>query len=111
MAVLAAVPPSLSRSDMLATRLLTHWVSRLIEQSGAGESEASVIGLAQGRVRFTDFEPFSRLIDIAHQRRKPQWQPGLRDIVGAPVTKAGTAQRRAHPRAHRVERGESKWLE
>jgi hypothetical protein len=96
---------------MLATRLRTHCVSRLIEQSRAGESEASVIGLAQGRLRSTDFEPFSRLADIVHHRSKPKWQPGLRDIVDAPATKAGTEQRHAHPRVHRVERGESKWLE
>jgi 6-phosphofructokinase 1 len=65
----------------LATRLVTHCVDRLIEQSLAGESEASFIGVTEGRVQFTGFEHFSRLVDSVHHRPKQQWWLGLRGIV------------------------------
>ncbi len=65
----------------LATRLVTHCIDRLIAQVVAAESEAGFIGVAEGRVQFTGFEDFTRLVDAAHHRPKRQWWLGLRDIV------------------------------
>lgn len=65
----------------LATRLVTHCIDRLIGQCSAAQAEASFIGVAEGRVQFTGFEHFSRLVDAVHQRPKDQWWLGLREVV------------------------------
>lgn len=75
----------------LSTRLVTRCIDRLIEQSSAAEPEASFIGVADGRVQFTAFEHFSRLVDAVHQRPKQQWWLGLRDIVDALASPARPA--------------------
>ena len=71
----------------LATRLVTHCIDRLIGQCSAAQADASFIGVAEGRVQFTGFEPFSRLVDAVHQRPKEQWWLGLREGV-EPLAKA-----------------------
>jgi 6-phosphofructokinase 1 len=73
----------------LATRLVTRCVDRLIEQASAAEPEASFIGVAEGRVQFTGFEHFARLVDPVYQRPKQQWWLGLRDIVDVLARQAG----------------------
>lgn len=75
----------------LATRLVTRCIDRLIEQSSAAEPEASFIGVAEGRVQFTSFEHFSRMVDTVHQRPRQQWWLGLRDIVDALARPAGAS--------------------
>jgi 6-phosphofructokinase 1 len=65
----------------LATRLVTRCVDRLLERPQTGEPDASFIGVTEGRVQFTGFEHFSRMVDAVHQRPKQQWWLGLRDIV------------------------------
>ena len=75
----------------LATRLVTHCVDRLIAQALAGENEAGFIGVSEGRVQFTGFEDFTRLVDAAHHRPKRQWWLGLRDIVDLLASPEGAA--------------------
>ena len=65
----------------LATRLVTHCVEHLVGQALAGKTEASFIGIQEGRVQFTGFEHFSRLVDPLHQRPNQQWWLGLRNIA------------------------------
>lgn len=65
----------------LATRLVTRCVQRLIEQATSGQADASFIGVAEGRVQFTGFEHFARLVDPVHQRPNKQWWLDLREIV------------------------------
>jgi 6-phosphofructokinase 1 len=68
---------------ILATRLATHCIQRLVEQSAEETPEASFIGIEAGAIRFTHFQDFPRLVDEAHQRPKDQWWMGLRTIAAA----------------------------
>ena len=47
--------------------------------------------MTEGRVQFTGFEDFTRLVDAAHHRPKRQWWLGLRDIVDLLASPEGAA--------------------
>jgi 6-phosphofructokinase 1 len=68
---------------ILATRLATHCIRRLVEQAAEPVPEASFIGIEAGAIRFTHFQDFPRLVDEAHQRPRDQWWMGLRTIAAA----------------------------
>jgi len=65
----------------LATRRVTRCVDRLIKQMPTGECEANLIRIKEGRVQFTEFEHFSRLVDTVHPRPTQQQCLGLRGIA------------------------------
>ncbi|HSL59728.1 MAG TPA: 6-phosphofructokinase [Acidimicrobiales bacterium] len=77
---------------ILATRLASRSVDRLIEAMSRPDPPAEFIGISEGHVRFTGFEDFDRLVDHEHQRPKVQWWMDLRDI-----THRLAHQRATHP--------------
>jgi 6-phosphofructokinase 1 len=68
---------------ILATRLASRCIDHLQDELGSTQPGASFIGVKEGRVRFTGFEDFPRLVDEPHQRPKDQWWLGLREIERA----------------------------
>jgi len=66
---------------ILAARLATQCVDRLVELAGRPDPPAEFMGISEGHVRFTDFEDFDRMVDLTHQRPKAQWWMGLREIT------------------------------
>jgi 6-phosphofructokinase 1 len=65
---------------ILAARFATRCVDYLVEQASEDEPGAAFIGLMEGRMKFTGFEDFTRLVDVVHQRPKVQWWLDLREI-------------------------------
>jgi 6-phosphofructokinase 1 len=68
---------------ILATRLTARCVEYLGEEAGKAQPGAAFIGVRNGRVQFTDFEDFHRLMDEAHERPRDQWWMELRDVARA----------------------------
>ncbi len=64
-----------------ATRMASHCIKFLIEQTEQGETEAAFIGLQNGRVEIHDFHDFARMADMEHLRPKHQGWMELRPIV------------------------------
>ena len=66
-----------------ATRLATKCIEFLIEEVEANKNPAAaaLIGLQAGKVRFSNLEDFSRMIDEQYQRPKEQWWLELRPIA------------------------------
>ncbi len=65
----------------LATRLAARCVDRIIAEAARDTPDACFIGIKEGRIQFTSFEDFDRLVDRAHQRPREQWWMDLREIV------------------------------
>jgi 6-phosphofructokinase 1 len=66
---------------ILATRLAKRCVERLIDEAEAGTDGALAIGLANGKIEFSELEALRRQVDSDHQRPKTQWWMDLRPIA------------------------------
>jgi 6-phosphofructokinase 1 len=66
---------------ILATRLAKRCVERLIDEAEAGADGALAIGLADGKIQFSELEALRRQVDTEHQRPKTQWWMDLRPIA------------------------------
>ena len=65
----------------LATRLAKRCVERLIDEAEAGTDAALAIGLADGKIEFSDLESLRKQVDSEFQRPKKQWWMELRPIA------------------------------
>jgi 6-phosphofructokinase 1 len=63
-----------------ATRLARLSIRHLIAQACGGQSPSVFIGMVSGKVAFTSFEDFPRMIDAENRRPKQQWWLDLRGI-------------------------------
>jgi 6-phosphofructokinase 1 len=63
-----------------ATRFARLSIRHLIELAGAGQSPALFIGMVSGKVAFSSFEDYPRMIDAENRRPKQQWWLDLRGI-------------------------------
>jgi 6-phosphofructokinase 1 len=66
---------------ILATRLAKRCVERMIDEVEAGSDAALAIGIADGKVEFSELEALRREVDSAHQRPKHQWWMAVRPIA------------------------------
>ena len=89
--IVAHERPLDAQPDRAVVKRMARRIDRLIAQALAGENEAGFIGVSEGRVQFTGFEDFTRLVDAAHHRPKRQWWLGLRDIVDLLASPEGAA--------------------
>jgi 6-phosphofructokinase 1 len=77
---------------IMATRLATACINQLELQVASSEPESSCIGLQHGKIVFTSFDLFNRLMDWDHRRPREQWWLGLRPIarvLAQPAPKGG----------------------
>jgi 6-phosphofructokinase 1 len=63
-----------------ATKLARLSIRRLIGEALAGRSPADFVGMSSGKVEFSSFDDYPRLIDPANRRPRQQWWLGLRGI-------------------------------
>jgi 6-phosphofructokinase 1 len=66
---------------ILATRLAKRCVERLIDEVEAGTDAALAIGIADGKVEFSELEGLRRQVDPENQRPKHQWWMEVRPIA------------------------------
>ncbi len=66
-----------------ATKLARLSIQQLVTDALTDGRHATFIGVVQGKVQFTSFEDFRRLIDAEHRRPKQQWWLDLRRINDA----------------------------
>lgn len=66
-----------------ATRLAARCIEFIIAETGNPNPAVAAIGLKSGRVEFTSFYDFPRLIEPGYQRPKEQWWLHLRPIAAA----------------------------
>jgi 6-phosphofructokinase 1 len=66
---------------ILATRLAKRCVERLIDEVEAGTDAALAIGIADGKVEFSELEGLRRQVDSENQRPKHQWWMEVRPIA------------------------------
>jgi 6-phosphofructokinase 1 len=66
---------------ILATRLAKRCVERLIDEVEAGTDAALAIGIADGKVEFSELEGLRRQVDSEYQRPRHQWWMALRPIA------------------------------
>ncbi len=64
-----------------ATRLAARCIEFMIEEAGKDPPTGACAGLQAGRVAFTSFEDFPRLVDAEFQRPREQWWTRLRPIA------------------------------
>jgi 6-phosphofructokinase 1 len=67
---------------IMAARLATRCVTKMVEEAEAAEPAATFIGISEGHVAFTGFQDFTRLVDLGYQRPKEQFWMGLREVAG-----------------------------
>jgi len=63
-----------------ATRLARLGIRHLIEQATGWQSPAVLIGMVSGKVAFSPFEDYPRMIDAGNRRPKQQWWLELEGI-------------------------------
>ena len=63
-----------------ATRLARLCLRFLEDQIAQGTAPASFIGMVSGKVEFSPFEDYTRMIDAEHRRPNAQWWLGLRSV-------------------------------
>ncbi len=66
---------------ILATRLAKRCVERLIDEIEGGTDAALAIGVADGKVEFSELEGLRRKVDSENQRPKHQWWMAVRPIA------------------------------
>ncbi|MCC7538420.1 MAG: 6-phosphofructokinase, partial [Deltaproteobacteria bacterium] len=66
---------------ILATRMAATCVERLIAETESGGTDASFLGMQQGKFVFTPFTAIGRLMDLENKRPKEQWWRELAPIA------------------------------
>ena len=66
---------------ILATRLAKRCVERLIDEVEGGTDATLAIGIADGKVEFSELEALRRQVDSENQRPKHQWWMAVRPIA------------------------------
>ena len=77
-----------------ATRLARLCLRYLETQIEHRQAPASFIGMVSGKVEFSPFEDYTRMIDAPNRRPKQQWWLGLRRVneaLARPAPKADSA--------------------
>jgi 6-phosphofructokinase 1 len=66
-----------------ATKLARLSIQHLVNEAITGGTGAAFIGIVMGKVHFSPFEDFTRMIDAEHRRPKQQWWLDIRRINDA----------------------------
>jgi 6-phosphofructokinase 1 len=63
-----------------ATKLARLSIQHLVADATGGGRGAAFIGIAHGKVQFSPFEDFTRMVDAEHRRPKQQWWLEMRKV-------------------------------